>query len=1067
MKTQVHMGWMMMVVALLAAGSVQAAQKTWANTGTDYNTAGNWAGGLPGTGDYASFPNVTVTNQPILSAGITNQTVSFNGSGWVLSCAGGARLTLTSTGNGSGGGTGSAVSGGTYNNIIGADIVLGAAAGSTQRLYIGNSTSARLTLSGNISEATAPVSLALEGSYMSTIQLSGTNLFSGGLKTENGPVLELGSSSAVPDSGTFTFGRGNGTDNGGILRSTDNFLKRISAPFVLYAAPSTDRLIIGGVPGAGGQHGSIVFGGAGVLSGDTAIRVASADATDVSAVAFEGAIGESGGSSGLTVIGGHNNQSYRGYTFLLGTNTYSGQTILFASHAANPVAMGNFGGACVINSLADAGTACSLGQPTGGNAVIALSMGTAASASSFWPDGTLRYIGPGHSSSRPFQFGSPLSTNGTTACYLRLDASGSGALNLSGNMTIADNTGTTTRVVMFTGTSTNDNTFGGVIPATPTQTSALTKNGRGTWVLSGANTFNGVLTADSGRLILDYANNATIVPATAALTLGGGTLELRGKSSGSSAQTLGAVTATAGTGPGTIRVNQNGGSGTALTSGALIRGANAVLLFDLSGSAGSSATVGSSLATPNGGILIRDSAGRVDYATNAGASTAISALTAATDLPANANSGTGDYRLTGSQTLTAAAPRVRTLRIEPSGAGQSLTLNPSTPTANFLILAGGGLLFAGDYDFSITQTGTGSIADGNAVDSDAVIHQFGAGKLTLAVKLAGSSAAGTNTSALVGLFGTGLIDWTVRCNGGGEIVLGGVTVRNSGAGGALLNTNATGAGSGNLVLTGGAVLELTDTDCTRNVGTGAGALQWTGDGGFSAFGAARVVRLNNGTGSISWPNSWSASQFVPANNALILGSPYSDNAVDFQNGLFFGCQQRVVRVNDGVSATNVDAKLSGVLTGRYGGGLIKEGTGTLEITGTSNTYEGDTWVREGTLRVSGRIGNSAVTVFGGAAVSGTGTVSRLTLQPGGALKPSVSGGVPSGIQVTGAADLANGTLDLSEVTSPASGDRVLLQCGSRNGEFAVVTGLPGGRSLQYTPTSVVLKSAPGMVLMVR
>jgi autotransporter-associated beta strand protein len=1062
---------MILLAVALTAGQAGAGQKTWANIGTDYNTGGNWTGGLPGTGDYASFPNQAVTNQPNLSAGITNQQVAFGGSGWILSSSGGAKLTLTSTGNGTAGGTGSALNGGTYNNTISAAIVLGAASGSTQRIYIGNLTSARLTISGNISEATGPVTVAVEDSYVSAIQLSGSNTFTGGLKSENGPVLELGSSSAVPAAGTFTFGRSNGSNNGGVLRSSDNSLKRISAPFVLYAAPATDRLTIGGVSGGGGQHGSIVFGGTGTLSGDTAILVPSADGTDVSAAAFEGNIGESGGSRGLTLIGGHNNQGYRGYTFLLGTNTYSGQTVLFASHAANPVAMGNLGGACVINSLADAGTACSLGQPTGDNAVIALSMGTQAAAASFWPDGTLRYIGTGHSSSRPFQFGTNLATNGNAACYLRLDASGTGALNLNGNMTIADNTGTTTRVVMFTGISTNDNTFGGVIPATPTQTSALTKNGRGTWVLSGANTFNGALTTDSGRLILDYANSTTIVPTNTALTLGGGTLELRGKSSGASAQTIGTVTTTASTGPSAIRVNQDGGTGTALISGALTRNVNSVLLFDLSGSAGSSATVGTSLITPNGGILIRDSAGRVDYAKNTGADTAIFALTAATDLPANANNSAVDYRLTGSQTVTGTAMRVRTLRIAPSSAGQSLTLSPATPTANFQVAAGGGILFAGGYDFTINQTGTGAIADGTAVDNDAVIHHFGAGKLTLAVKLAGNSNSVANANAIVGLFGTGLIDWTTRCNGGGDILLGGVTVRNSGSGGALLDTTATGAGAGNVVLTGGAVLELTDTDCTRNMGTAAGAIQWTGDGGFSAYGAARAVRLNNGVASITWPNLWSASQFVPANNALILGSPYSDNTVDFQNGLFFGCQQRVVRVLDGVSPANMDAKLSGALTGRYGGGLVKEGPGTLEITGTNNTYEGDTWVREGTLRVSNGggegTGSGRVTVYAGAAISGTGTVNRLTFQSGGVLKPYTIGGVLSAIRVTGTADLSSGTLDLSGAGSLSGGDQTLVRCGSRNGVFAAVTGLPGGCSIQYTDTAVVLKNASGTVLMVQ
>jgi len=58
-----------LLVFLAFACQANAADKTWANTGTDYNTGANWTGGLPGTGDAALFSSA-VTNQPVLSGAI-------------------------------------------------------------------------------------------------------------------------------------------------------------------------------------------------------------------------------------------------------------------------------------------------------------------------------------------------------------------------------------------------------------------------------------------------------------------------------------------------------------------------------------------------------------------------------------------------------------------------------------------------------------------------------------------------------------------------------------------------------------------------------------------------------------------------------------------------------------------------------------------------------------------------------------------------------------------------------------------------------------------------------------
>jgi len=571
MKTQTGMIAMAMTLAALTTAPAGAAQRTWANVGTDYNTAANWGGVLPGTGDYAWFPNV-ITNQPELSANITNQQVQFGGSGWILSASGGAKLTLTSTGSGATAGTGAAIVGYTFSNTIAAPIVLGATAGSTQRVNVGNSTGP-LILSGNISEKTGPVALELEGAFDFTIRLAGTNTFSGGLRSVNGPILELGSSEAVPASGTFTIGqtsRGS-PDLGGRIRSADNFIKRITIPFLLYADPvSSNRIVFGDYQV--NKQGSIVFSGAATLLSDSVLRVQSKEHDEPSAAVFEGPIGDDGLGRDLIVGGGlwHNyvaSAYYRGYAFLLGTNTYSGKSVLFSKYGNQP---GSWGGACVINSIANAGLASSLGAGAGADAVIPVVLVDNINASHF-AQGTLRYIGTGHSTDRALQYGpSAGSTNTGGPSTFWLDASGSGALTWNADMVI--NTAGVTRAVVLTGTSTNENTFAGAIPAPAAGNSSLTKDGRGTWTLKGANTFNGGLTVNSGRLVLDYTNNTTIVPATAAVTLGGGTLELRGKTTGSSVQTVGTVTTTDNTGPSVVRISQNGGAGTALTTAGLTRG---------------------------------------------------------------------------------------------------------------------------------------------------------------------------------------------------------------------------------------------------------------------------------------------------------------------------------------------------------------------------------------------------------------------------------------------------------------------------------------------------------------
>jgi len=79
-----------------------------------------------------------------------------------------------------------------------------------------------------------------------------------------------------------------------------------------------------------------------------------------------------------------------------------------------------------------------------------------------------------------------------------LDSSGGGPVTFSGNLTA---TGAGTKTLTLTGTNTGLNTIGGVIPDNSgTNTTAVTKSGPGTWVLSAAITYSGGTTVNQGTL---------------------------------------------------------------------------------------------------------------------------------------------------------------------------------------------------------------------------------------------------------------------------------------------------------------------------------------------------------------------------------------------------------------------------------------------------------------------------------------------------------------------------------------------------------------------------------------
>ncbi len=201
------------------------------------------------------------------------------------------------------------------------------------------------------------------------------------------------------------------------------------------------------------------------------------------------------GTGGITQTGS-------GTLQLKGLNTFTGAVSVQS------------GATMEVTKLADAGQASNIGA------------GLLSSSSRIvFSGGTLKYLGAGDSTNHKILIGS------AGAIF---DSSGTGAVQFTNTSSpdVSPSAGQA-RTVTLKGTNTDDNALFAAVTNSGSGATSFTKEGSGTWLLSGDNTATGDITITQGRLAIGAANR---LADTARLVMNGGTFATRGFS-----ETLGTV----------------------------------------------------------------------------------------------------------------------------------------------------------------------------------------------------------------------------------------------------------------------------------------------------------------------------------------------------------------------------------------------------------------------------------------------------------------------------------------------------------------------------------------------
>ena len=613
--------------------------------------------------------------------------------------------------------------------------------------------------------------------------------------------------------------------------------------------------------------------------------------------------------------------------------------------------------------------------------------------------------------------------------------------SVGGSLTLNGTWNQSNRPLTLGGTGMGNNTLQQVFTGTGT----LTKNGTGTWILSGANTHSGATLVDGGTLTvnntlrstsgLSVNSGATVnlnglntfttghgvaMAASRVLTVKGGTLVMENTEARFGNVTLqnGAtwtsnrglaswdwLLANTDTGAATVTVSNTSGTAPSLmngTGGIHIQGVQNFNVADVTGNTNADLTVSMTLADPG---MAGGSAGGINK-TGAG-TMAISKQTTYTggttvsdgvlDLTGGGGSGgtirgTATVNTGGTLRLSigdatgygTGSDRISVMNL----AGGTLNVNTtSNQTASNLAITmtGGTISGITNSNLDLFNNGTSITSLASATSSVISIPKLGLRQDNSTFTVAeGSAEPDLVVSSVL---------WDSDGTGNNALI-------KVGAGTMVLSASNT--YTGNTTINGG-VLELTATGKLYNGGWNNSAVvtvnaggtwrmpdySYAGVGQLADYAQTRVI--SGGTIEVTGGTQNSGQDFtVDADGGTFRYSPA--NTADVLT--LRGNNNSDITLNgsltfDTVGNITVDDPAdanSGIIAGT--GSLIKTGSGTLTLN-AANTYTGATTVAAGTLVVDGSIASSSLTtVNAGATLMGSGTVGATTVN--GTLAPGNS-----------------------------------------------------------------------------
>jgi autotransporter-associated beta strand protein len=599
-------------------------------------------------------------------------------------------------------------------------------------------------------------------------------------------------------------------------------------------------------------------------------------------------------------------------------------------------------------------------------------------------------------------------TGTTTISAGTLQIGNGGTSGSLGTGSVAVN-GTTTSLVF----DRSDNiTIGNVISGT----GSLTQNGLGTLTLnnSSVDSYTGDTIVNAGTLKLDFANLSTptnLINLGSGLTLGGGTLTVKGKASATSAQTFNGLTLSAGASALT-RDTSAASSTVNATLGAITRNIGTTIDFTPSGSGDITTTSGSNNTILSSGNAAYATVGGNDWAATdsssprkivAGSSIAgFYTPSTSTTLAGNADVASGV------DTTFSGTPNITSLRFNQNQA-RTITDNGTLKT--------GGILITGNVNTAGSQiNGTGTITSVNG-GVDLVVIQNSSQAFTI------SSIIGNNG-------GSGLTK-----SGTGTLVLSGV---NTYQGQTYLN-------AGTLSISQNSNLGATSTGAQLNMD--GGTLQATATFALDNSGAnkrAVVLGYEGGTFDVTGGNTLTVSGVISDGGSGGTLTKTNSGTLTFTGANAYTGPTTINAGTLNAGATSALGGTSGV-TVNSSGTLLISGSGTLNRINDAGgiTLNGGTFARSGTGTVSE--GTAAHTANGGASHTGTSSIGlgALTLNANSTL----DFGTPGLGTLVFASFTPNGNvLNILNWTSAASGpagvsgtdgtdDRLVFQ-GDQSGNLA-------------------------------